>query len=77
MIGLLVRYDSWSFPLHLVGRLPLPTFGTEEEFAAVAVFSVCTICLTIIAELIARVLPAYTLALGLEISGERTLEDLL
>lgn len=59
VIGFFVRNGSWSFPLHLMRRLLLPTASTESAFANVAVISIGTKSFTSIAELIARFLPAY------------------
>ena len=69
-ICLLVRDRPRSLPLRLVQYSPAAS--TESVVANIAVFSMRTISIALIAELITRVLPTGALALGLSISRERT-----
>lgn len=54
----------WSSLLSLMRWLLFPTASAVGAFADIAVFSICTVSVTLIAELIARILLACASALG-------------
>ena len=72
-ICLLVGYRTRSFPMHLMRNLCPPAASTESAIADVTVFSMRTISIALVAELVAGILSTGILALTLSISVERPL----